>query len=160
MAASQWTRKMTCSHINFSATLKVHRVVTQEPAEGQEPDIAAYMAEIRVQCADCGNPFEWVGFPMGIHSDQARVDISGQQLNAPLKPQGVEKMKGFGGFDVKVYEPDRVRDMVRQHYRNADAVHLGSKWKILDNPPKHRNVIGEGSSNESAWADAFRRLTN
>lgn len=150
---------MSCSHINFSATLKVHRVVTQEPAQGQEPEIAAYIAEIRVQCSDCGNPFEWVGFPIGCASEEARVDISGQQLYAPLKPQGVEQMKGFGGFKVNIFEPDRMEQIIRARYPDAREVRLGQKWRIVDNLKNHL-VIGEGLSRESAWADAFQRVTN
>lgn len=70
-----------CTHLNFDAHVGVSRIQKSD----MEPDvIVAYTAEIKIQCRECGQPFEFFGFPMGMSFYRATVSINGQELRVPL----------------------------------------------------------------------------
>lgn len=68
----------TCKHMNFSASVGVARL----------EDTGGFMAEIRVQCAECGLPFQFLGLEPGIDMQGARVSIDGLEANIAIVPQG------------------------------------------------------------------------
>jgi hypothetical protein len=86
-----------CAHFNFHADVTVNRLVY----EAKQNQVNAFVAEIKVHCMDCGLPFEWIGFETGFRGDVARVDVSAQQLRAPLKPKGCRLMPGIPGYDIR-----------------------------------------------------------
>ncbi len=67
-----------CEHRNFSAKVKVARL----------EDTRQFMAEITIGCADCGQPFQFLGLEPGIDTQGARVSIDGIEANIAICPVG------------------------------------------------------------------------
>ncbi|MBB3453904.1 hypothetical protein FHT86_002160 [Rhizobium sp. BK313] len=44
------------------------------------------MAEINVECADCKEPFQFIGLPPGLNLNGATVSINGLQANMAIGP--------------------------------------------------------------------------
>ena len=53
---------MSCHHENFTADCDVRRVL--DDREGG--DLTAFALDVRVRCADCGEPFGFRGVPCGV----------------------------------------------------------------------------------------------
>lgn len=85
---------MTCLHQNFRADVKVGRLA----AEGSDT-IVGFTADIKVECSECGKPFEFIGLPMGYSPGQPMVSVDGQEARMPIKPEGeampMDKLIGF-----------------------------------------------------------------
>jgi hypothetical protein len=90
---------MDCPHERFEANVEVNRLA---PAEGRPP--TSYSADVRVWCADCEEPFEWVGAPVGLSPRAPAVSVDGRELRAPLRPASAPA--GFGetgpGFHITI----------------------------------------------------------
>lgn len=88
-----------CLHENFGAVVEVNRL---SQVEGGPID--AYAADIRVQCADCGEPFRWVGVPAGLSPRQPMCSVDETELRAPLRPASADPDFGLGmpGFAVRM----------------------------------------------------------
>lgn len=69
-----------CQHMNFAATVNVARL----------EDSGRFMAGIRVRCAECGLPFQFLGLEPGIDPRDARVSVDGLEANIGICPQGAE----------------------------------------------------------------------
>lgn len=67
-----------CRHQNFKAAVKVVRL----------EDTGRFMAEVRVQCAECDLPFQFLGLEPGLDMNGARVSIDGLEANIAICPQG------------------------------------------------------------------------
>jgi len=65
-----------CVHMNFSANVMVARL----------EDSGRFMAEVKVECADCGEPFQFLGLDPGINFSGARVSIDGLEANMAIAP--------------------------------------------------------------------------
>ena len=68
----------TCKHLNFHASVGVARL----------EDTGGFMAEIRVECADCKMPFQFLGLEPGLDMQGARVSIDGLEANIAICPRG------------------------------------------------------------------------
>jgi hypothetical protein len=85
-----------CTHLNFSASVGVARL----------EDRGGFMAEIKVHCADCGIPFQFLGLEPGLDLHGARVSLDCLEANIAIAPQGtwpshVQRMvNGRGKFDA------------------------------------------------------------
>lgn len=79
-----------CVHLVFEADVVVNRLTAGDPTG----PASAFHAEVRVRCADCSEPFQWIGLPIGLSPREATVDVSGRELRAPLRP--VSSPPGFG----------------------------------------------------------------
>ncbi len=84
-----------CKHEEFRASVRVARL----------EDIGGFMAEIRVECAQCGLPFEFQGLEPGVDLHGARVSIDGQEANIAITPKGsrpnpLQRM----AFDVRKFD--------------------------------------------------------
>lgn len=87
-----------CAHEHFIARVEVNRVLKNE--EDAVPWY--YTADIRVTCADCSLPFEFIGdYDCGMMPDRATVDPSAQELRVPLRPKGLALLPGIPGFTVR-----------------------------------------------------------
>lgn len=84
--------------MNFSANVAVSRVLDDaDPAK-----VKYFHADIRVKCADCGKPFEWVGLEKcGLSAYEPMVDVTAQELRAPLTPKGLRVLPGIPGFELR-----------------------------------------------------------
>lgn len=67
-----------CSHMNFSANVAVARI----------EDKGRFAADIRIRCADCGLPFQFLGLDPGLDSHGARVSLDGLEARMAISPQG------------------------------------------------------------------------
>mgnify|MGYP001006398901 CR=1 FL=1 len=89
-----------CVHMNFAASVGVGRLTQTEGGP-----VTGYVAEIRVNCADCGKRFQFLGLEPGYDNQGARVSLDGLEANIALAPEG-EKPNPFqrmaynvGSFD-------------------------------------------------------------
>lgn len=78
--ASETRPRSECTHESFLVDAKIARVL----------DVGKFVAEIRICCQDCGEPFRFVGVPAGVSYARPMVSIDGLELNAPIEPE-VEK---------------------------------------------------------------------
>lgn len=93
-----------CPHENMDAYVAVNRITARE--EPGSP-VAAFMADIKVSCADCGEPFRWIGVPAGMKPGQPMCSVDETELHAPLRPASSDPDFGLGipGFSVRWSEP-------------------------------------------------------
>jgi hypothetical protein len=91
-----------CPHENFNAYVDVNRIT----ASDTDPTVVGYNADIKVTCADCGEPFRWTGIPAGVSPRQPMCSIDETELHAPLRPASADPDFGLGlpGFAV-TYQP-------------------------------------------------------
>lgn len=93
-----------CKHQNFNLIGNVGRIVRPEDeADKDNAQPIAFTVDVKIQCRDCGLPFEWVGFPMGFSFNEPRVSVDCQELRAPLKPKGeaMPALQGAVGFSAR-----------------------------------------------------------
>lgn len=64
--------------MNFSAHVAVNRI----------EDKGRFAADVRIRCADCGLPFQFMGLEPGIDMNGARVSLDGLEARMAICPQG------------------------------------------------------------------------
>ena len=74
---------MACVHMNFAATVGVARL---EDKPGG--DITGFNAEVRIQCADCGQKFQFLGLEPGYDTQGARCSLDGLEAKIAICPEG------------------------------------------------------------------------
>lgn len=74
-----------CEHNNFLADVSVGRL-----SQTDGGPITSYTADIRIRCADCDLPFEFLGLECGFDLQGARVSIDGQEARIALAPKGLK----------------------------------------------------------------------
>jgi hypothetical protein len=80
--------KRRCEHKNFEAHVDVNRI----------EDIGRFTADVRIKCAECNLPFEFVGVDeCGLSYAHPTVNPSAQELRVPIKPKGCEILPGIKG---------------------------------------------------------------
>jgi len=72
---------MTCDHLQFESACLVNRLTDEE---GGPP--TGYTIDVLVRCADCGEPFTFLG-PVGVSTSEPRVSADGLELRAPITPR-------------------------------------------------------------------------
>ncbi len=65
---------MKCQHENFDASVKVNRL----------QDVGRFAADITIKCADCGEPFRFLGLPCGIDLNGAAVSADGTEARLAI----------------------------------------------------------------------------
>lgn len=88
-AEPQKDRK-SCRHEDFRAEVKVTRLL----------DTGAFMAEISVECSQCGEPFRFRGVDAGLNFERPAVSIDGLELNAPIEPEGVKALQSGATYTM------------------------------------------------------------
>lgn len=98
--------RLLCPHVDLHVFAGVARIVADGAlAVDALPPATGYQADIRVWCADCGEPFVFVGdqLQVGMRPDMPTVDVAGTTLAAPLRPRSTPE--GWGrdrpGFAVR-----------------------------------------------------------
>lgn len=74
------SRMTPCAHMEFGAEVRVARL----------EDIGKFNAEVRIHCAGCGLPFQFLGLQPGIDLEGARVSLDGLEANLAISPQGAK----------------------------------------------------------------------
>lgn len=69
---------MSCKHESFEAFVSVARL----------EDTGRFLAEIRIQCRDCGVPMQFKGLEPGYDAEGARVSLDGLEARIGIHPQG------------------------------------------------------------------------
>lgn len=95
-----------CNHATNHAAFVEVAVIDE--GEGLGPE--AFMVEIRVECADCGQPFVFIApdLPVGLNFHRPTVSVSGETLNVPATPTDGSLdptlRAGLPGFSVAFQE--------------------------------------------------------
>lgn len=75
-----------CQHLEFVSNMVVVRHADNET----DNNIIGYSAKITVRCAECEKPFQFLGLPMGLDTQGARVSVDGLEARIAISPQGVQ----------------------------------------------------------------------
>lgn len=67
-----------CTHDNLIASTTVNHLLDTEPPQA--------MLDLRVQCADCHEPFTFRGMLAGVNFDQPRVSADRYEARLPIEP--------------------------------------------------------------------------
>lgn len=84
------TKPEECTHEDFQANVAVGRIL----------DVGKFVADITVKCAECGEPFRFVGVPAGLSYEQPMVSIDGLELHAPIEPEIEKRLMDRATFHV------------------------------------------------------------
>lgn len=93
---------MTCEHNKFNASADIGRLSKEDGGP-----VTHYCADIKIACAECGKPFEFIGLPLGCSGYRPTVSMDGLELRAPLMPQGMTPPEGLIGFSVNLGETEQ-----------------------------------------------------
>jgi len=90
-----------CPHADFAVFANVVRL-----AEREGGPVTAFVAELRVDCAQCGEHFRWIGVPAGHRGDRPMVSVDEFELRAPIRPASSDPDFGLGipGFAITYRE--------------------------------------------------------
>ena len=75
-----------CDHPEFRADVKVGRLTN-----GDDGPVTAWVAELRVACAACGQRFGFLGPPAGLRNADPTTSTDGLELRCPLVPGPVPR---------------------------------------------------------------------
>lgn len=87
-----------CPHSDFRAYVDVNRIA----ASDDQPEPVAFNADIRVECAGCGEKMRWLGVQAGVSPERPMCSVDEFELRAPLRPASADPDFGLGipGFAV------------------------------------------------------------
>jgi hypothetical protein len=73
-----------CDHKNFLAAVDVCRLT----ADTDSNNVVGFAVDVKINCAECGMPFEFIGLPVGISAMNSKpmISMDGKELRAPIKP--------------------------------------------------------------------------
>ena len=74
---------MSCEHKDFKAQVDVNRITI---SEGESECPYRFMAHIRIECAECGVSFSFIGLPGGLRFAEPRVGPFGLEARMPIEP--------------------------------------------------------------------------
>ena len=69
-----------CEHKEFKSTVKINRFTDR-------PEMSA---EISINCADCGEPMQFIGLPIGLALRGAAVSPDGVEARLAIVPRSAE----------------------------------------------------------------------
>lgn len=70
-----------CPHEIFKVWAEVGRL-----ADGEDGPAGAYSAIVKISCAQCREPFRWIGAQAGLRPDRPMVSVDETELRAPIRP--------------------------------------------------------------------------
>jgi hypothetical protein len=89
-----------CDHPEFAAWVDVSRLTQVDGGP-----VTGYVADIRADCAVCGEAMVWLGAPVGFSPRQPTASVDGEILRVPLRPRSAPP--GWGesgpGFRVRAF---------------------------------------------------------
>jgi hypothetical protein len=74
---------MACEHKNFAAKVAVARLTDNDGSK-----VVGFNAEVAISCAECGQPFQFMGLPAGYLACGASMSIDGLRAHLAICPQG------------------------------------------------------------------------
>ena len=78
-------KESSCEHLNFQAEVDVNRIKADEK-DTTSPH--RWMADVRIQCADCGIPMRFIGLPAGMDLNSPCISVDAQEARLPIAPKG------------------------------------------------------------------------
>ena len=69
-----------CKHEAFESNVAVTRM----------EDTGQFLAEIKIECAECHRPFQFLGLDPGLDLRGAAMDLDGLEARLAIAPQGEE----------------------------------------------------------------------
>lgn len=72
-----------CMHQDFIANVSVNRIT-----KGEGGPVESYIADVKVECAQCHRPFQFLGLELGLHMRGARMSVDGQEARLAIAPVG------------------------------------------------------------------------
>lgn len=83
-----------CKHQNFLSTVTINRL----------EDSGHFIADVRISCNDCGEPFRFLGLPFGVDLGGASVSTDGEEARLAIGTretiQNIHDIK-CGGFTMR-----------------------------------------------------------
>ncbi len=76
-----------CEHQAFRCAANIGRLTREEGGP-----VTGFSAEIKIECAECGVAFRFIGLQAGNSHREPRVSIDGTELRAPIKPASHERI--------------------------------------------------------------------
>ncbi len=67
-----------CKHLDFACSVNVNRI----------EDIGRFSADVKINCAQCGLPFRFIGLPAGVDLNGAAVSVDGEEARLAIAPKG------------------------------------------------------------------------
>lgn len=74
-----------CLHEQFAVSTEINRIVNPD-----EIGPVGFMAELQVECANCGETFRWNGLEAGLRWDKPTCSVDETILNAPIRPASAD----------------------------------------------------------------------
>lgn len=81
-----------CKHMSFAAKVQVARL----------EDVGRFLAEIRINCAECGKAFEFQGLQPGVDTGGAMCSVDQQEAVIAITPAG-ERPNHLSRIAVKLH---------------------------------------------------------
>lgn len=75
-----------CEHATFEGKIDVNRVDDENP---RAP--SAFMADVRIFCTACGEPFAFVGLPVGLSLSTPRTSVDATEVRLPIRPRSAPR---------------------------------------------------------------------
>jgi hypothetical protein len=75
--------------MNFKSFANIQRLSHEDGGS-----ITGYSVDFRVECADCGLPFRFMGLPFGLSFSTPRLSADSCELRAPIEPAYVPEIMG------------------------------------------------------------------
>ncbi len=92
---------MTCEHKEYKA------FVSCGPIAGYEGGpILGIMADVKIECAHCHLPFQFVGLPLGLNTRGATMSVDGQEARLAIAPVGSIPQPLDGALSFGIRPPD------------------------------------------------------
>lgn len=87
-----------CAHEEFQAEVCVNRGTKSD----DDPTVISFSADIHVWCAECEEPFIFLGPPVGLLPNEPTISVDARELRAPLAPSSDPTFGGgLAGFKVQ-----------------------------------------------------------
>lgn len=85
-----------CEHENFSATVKVNRLL----------DVPAFSADVTIHCDQCYEQFKFIGCKQGLSPTEPRVSYDEAEIHLPIRPSSSDLDFGSGmtGFSIRIVQ--------------------------------------------------------
>lgn len=90
---------MGCQHLNFAAQAETIRLTATMGGP-----VVGYTVEIHIECAECHEPFEFIGLPMGSLPSEPACSVDGLEARMPIRPQSAPSRFGLDipGFAIRI----------------------------------------------------------
>lgn len=68
-------------------------------------DSGRFMADVKIECAKCGRPFQFLGLTLGLDLNGAAMTVDGQEAHLAIAPVGTVPQpldKALAGYRVRL----------------------------------------------------------